>query len=371
MRLDDAAIADGGRRAHRRLDRIFEPAAQEVVETIAAGRFAIGGETELSQLVDDCEPRFPVDRSPAARTGRRIGRKREYRDPHARQLFVDRAFAFRPALTGHRCSAPRLFGDYRARTRNFYDSEPTLGALRILQSHTIGDVTRRSANSYWNSPTAVSRLAGSTQNIVVDPWGSEFVGSDLASGSLPEVTFITPCPYDSDHPNSISNTGPLWVAWLINQIGQAQNQAFQNNTAIVLTWDDWGAWYDHVGAPHPLPNIYGVNPDANEWGFRVPMIVISAYPNSQGYVSHTLRSSSSILDFIEWNFGAPVGGLHADDYDSAYAANQNSPDYLQDMFEPNLTVNPVPHPWPTIEPSNYSPTYGAKKQPICPPEKYF
>ena len=61
----------------------------------------------------------------------------------------------------------------------------------------------------------------------------------------------------------------------------------------MITWDDWGGWYDHV----PPPQL-----DYNGLGFRVPLIVVSPYART-GYVSHTQYEFGSILKFVEDTFG--------------------------------------------------------------------
>ena len=66
--------------------------------------------------------------------------------------------------------------------------------------------------------------------------------------------------------------GPSWVAAIVNAIG---NSPYWSNTAIIIVWDDWGGWYDHVPPPPRLA-------DGTKWGagyvygFRVPLIVVSA-----------------------------------------------------------------------------------------------
>jgi phospholipase C len=79
----------------------------------------------------------------------------------------------------------------------------------------------------------------------------------------------------------------------VNAIG---NSPYWANTVIFLTWDDWGGWYDHV-AP-PIDPTYGYY----EYGFRVPLVVISAYAKPQ-YISHATHDFGSILKYIEENFG--------------------------------------------------------------------
>jgi phospholipase C len=110
---------------------------------------------------------------------------------------------------------------------------------------------------------------------------------------------------------------------------------------VFIVWDDWGGWYDHVTPFHPAANVYpnmsgpAPNPsDPNEWGFRVPVIVVSPYVKS-AYVSHTSRSQSSIVKFMEWNFG--TAGLHGDD---TYVDNFN------DVFDFNQSPTPYGTPIP-------------------------
>ena len=113
---------------------------------------------------------------------------------------------------------------------------------------------------------------------------------------LAAVTWITPTGKDSDHPNSDSDTGPSWVANIVNAIGQSP---YWNSTAIVVLWDDWGGWYDHVSPPQL--DYLGLS-------YRVPMLVISPYAK-KGYVSHTQFEFGSILKFTENVFNLPSFGL--------------------------------------------------------------
>jgi len=71
-----------------------------------------------------------------------------------------------------------------------------------------------------------------------------------------------------------------------------------NSTAIFLTWDDFGGFYDHV--PPPIADVYGFGP-------RVPLLIISPYAK-QGYISHTLYEFSSVLKFAEEDFNLPTLG---------------------------------------------------------------
>lgn len=82
------------------------------------------------------------------------------------------------------------------------------------------------------------------------------------------------------------------MADVINTIMKSK---YWNSTAIILAWDDYGGFYDHV-AP-PKLDKFGL-------GFRVPALVISPY-SKPGYIDHTQYSFESILKFIEWRFGIP------------------------------------------------------------------
>ena len=133
---------------------------------------------------------------------------------------------------------------------------------------------------------------------VVSP--SETILTDIARGRLAGMSWVMPDPEHSDHAGSNSAAGPSWVAAVVNAIGKSQ---YWNNTAIFVTWDDWGGWYDHL--PPPVDN-------ACELGLRVPLIVISPYAK-RGYVSKVQHEFGSLLAFTEETFGIPKGALGATD----------------------------------------------------------
>jgi phospholipase C len=140
---------------------------------------------------------------------------------------------------------------------------------------------------------------------------------DIAHGELAQVTWIVPDWTHSDHPGSGSTEGPDWVANIVNAIGQSP---YWNSTAIFITWDDWGGWYDHVDPPKIDP----MGP-----GFRVPLIVVSPYAR-HGYVSHHFHEVSGFIAFIEKNF--ELGSLGARDAGS---------DAFADCFD--YTQKPAPY----------------------------
>lgn len=193
-----------------------------------------------------------------------------------------------------------------------------------------------SASFLWTGPNAIQHICGPnnpppnatactgtdwTNNVVLD---ETQILRDIPAGKLPQVSWVIPNGTNSDHAGSTANTGgPSWVASVVNAIGTS---SYWSNTAIIITWDDWGGWYDHV----PPPKI--VN-DGTSWGsgyvygFRVPLIVVSPYARPR-YISHTNHDFGSILNLIEKTFNVPSLG-----YADAYA------DDLSDCFD--FTQTPI------------------------------
>jgi phospholipase C len=146
---------------------------------------------------------------------------------------------------------------------------------------------------YWDGPDAIAHIRDNPAD-----WGRVVVPettilSDIASGNLPQVSWVIPNGANSDHSGSLRSSGPSWVASIVNSVGSSP---YWNSTAVFVTWDDWGGWYDHV-----VPPIYG----PYELSFRVPLIVASPYAK-HGYVSHVQHEFGSILHFVEenWNLGS-------------------------------------------------------------------
>jgi len=109
-------------------------------------------------------------------------------------------------------------------------------------------------------------------------------------GKLDSVTWVVPSYPNSDHPGNNSDTGPAWVASVVNAVGKSQ---YWDSTAIFVLWDDWGGLYDHM--PPPQPDFDGL-------GIRTPLLCISPYAH-RGVVSHVRYESAGILRFIEDTFG--------------------------------------------------------------------
>jgi phospholipase C len=246
-----------------------------------------------------------------------------------------------------------------------------------------------SPNGIWTAPNAIGHICTPLQNghcnnsdytnNVLSPstffqdfdiGGTNLVSPPGQQGTtkycaLPSVAWIVPDGASSDHPGFDSKDtestaiegGPNWVASIVNAVGTAQcvepsgpwrGYSPWNDTAILVVWDDWGGWYDHVvdeGLPdnyfangvntHCQP-IYLYNGNKYPWGcgytygFRLPFLVVSAY-TLPGTVSGSCtyegtcvgnggtgtanapphqHDLGSILAFVEYNFGLGIGCIN-------------------------------------------------------------
>jgi phospholipase C len=144
----------------------------------------------------------------------------------------------------------------------------------------------------FNGPDWMAATGRTPATDVISP-PAQFL-TDVGKGQLANVTWITPTYAASDHPGLDASQGPAWIASLVNAIGTSK---FWKSTAIFIMWDDWGGWFD------PVKPVYE---DYDGLGFRVPLIVISPYAR-KGYVTHVQYETSSVLRYIEDNFGlAPM-----------------------------------------------------------------
>jgi phospholipase C len=115
-------------------------------------------------------------------------------------------------------------------------------------------------------------------------------------GHLPAVSWITPSQKVSEHPPALISNGQAWVTQTINAVMRSKQW---DSTAIFLSWDDWGGFYDHVVPPRV---------DENGYGLSVPGLVISPYAR-RGYIDHQVLSFDAYLKFIEDDF---LGGARID-----------------------------------------------------------
>jgi phospholipase C len=187
-----------------------------------------------------------------------------------------------------------------------------------------------SAGSIWTGPDAIRHICqpetqSGTLACTGRAWSNVIIPqtqvlADIASNQLASVSWVIPDGRASDHPTSNDGSGPSWVASIVNAIG---NSPYWINTAIIITWDDWGGWYDHVVPPQVLVNCeqWGCG---YAYGFRVPLIVVSPFAKP-AYISHSAHDFGSILKFVEKNFDLSSLGYadaYADDLSDCFNLNQ-------------------------------------------------
>lgn len=191
-------------------------------------------------------------------------------------------------------SPPNALVNSKTKAGSNYWSYPCYNIYSLPQTLNSAGISWRyySQETIWDTPIMLQPLASSPNN---SRSPTQFV-SDVQSGNMADVSWVMPPGGEqSDHPPAHLEGGQNYVAKQINTI---MNSPYWSNTAIFLTWDDWGGQFDHVPPPQ-LDNL-GLGP-------RVPLIVISPYAK-QGYISHQLGEFASFDKFIEEDFAVPNMG---------------------------------------------------------------
>jgi phospholipase C len=224
-----------------------------------------------------------------------------------------------------------------------------------------------SAGSIWTAPNSIQGICvpqfTSDTNPTLECTGTEWtqkvdlrlegaeVLNDITDCNLPGVSWVIPNGSWSDHAGVTDDYGPSWVAAIINAIGDNPTcttgtdagQTFWENTAVVITWDDWGGWADHQPPPlvSDLPCTSSNCQGDYQYGFRVPLIVVSAY-TPRGYIDNDSHDFGSILRMIEAIYGIPEGTLGV--------ADARSTTDLSNFFAgPFRAYTPVP----ALKPARY------------------
>jgi phospholipase C len=175
--------------------------------------------------------------------------------------------------------------------------------------------------SIWTAPNSISHMCGAAvvggvlqcegkdwTNGSLAPYNPALVLSDIQQCSLAAVSWVIPTGDESDHATITDGTGPAWVASIVNTLGEQptcepSGENYWKDTAILITWDDWGGWFDHVKPP--MVKVQPTSPpawgDGYVYGFRVPLLVVSAYTPA-GYVDNDTHDFGSMLYFAERNF---------------------------------------------------------------------
>lgn len=215
----------------------------------------------------------------------------------------------------------------------------------LLENNGIGwKYYSTNGGSIWTAPNAIEVIClpdANHQNCTGADWANHVdlspshVLSDLGANNSPcnlqAVSWVIPTGANSDHPGG-SSGGPDWVGSVVNALGESpcrnpDGSSYWNTTAVVITWDDWGGWYDHVPPPILNPPQGGY-----QLGFRVPLVFVSAY-TPVGYISNLNQDFGSVLRFIEYNFSLGEGALGF--------ADQRATTDLSDFY--NLSTRPRPY----------------------------
>ena len=196
-----------------------------------------------------------------------------------------------------------------------------------------------SPGSIWTGPDAIEHICRQqsvngvltckgplwTNNVIIP---QSKILTHIADGQLAQVSWVIPDGLESDHAKINDGGGPSWVASIVNAIG---NSPYWTNTAIIIAWDDWGGWYDHV-APKVVDDGLSWG-SGYVYGFRVPLIVVSPYAKA-AHISHVTHDFGSILKFIETTFSLASLGyadVAADDLSDCF-----------DFTQPPLAFKPIP-----------------------------
>ncbi len=151
---------------------------------------------------------------------------------------------------------------------------------------------------------------------------------DIQNGTLPEVSFVKGGYGDDEHPGTGNQSTPSAEDFTVKTINQIMKSPYWKDTAIIVTYDEGGGFFDHVAPPTVASNADGLQGD----GPRVPALVISPYAK-ENYVSHVQYDHASILKFLEWNYHLPA--LNSKDASANNLLDMfdfNHPNFLPYMF---------------------------------------
>ena len=146
-------------------------------------------------------------------------------------------------------------------------------------------------------------------------WGDRYINTakrfeefllDAASGTLPQFSYVDPA-FDStsplgacdDHPQCDIRRGQSFLSTIAQAL---VHSPLWSRTALFITYDEWGGFFDHVRPPMRSDDgpLHGM--DRRQTGFRVPSLVLSPYAR-RGGVDHAVTDHSAIVKFVSWRFG--------------------------------------------------------------------
>jgi phospholipase C len=207
-------------------------------------------------------------------------------------------------------------------TWTYYTSGPKslLTAPNALEALCTPSSKGVCTGNYWSKGKA---------NGYVDAVNPADILTDISKCNLKQVNWVNPLGLQSDHAGATDGSGPSWVASIVNAVGMqpkcADGELYWNNTVILITWDDWGGWYDHV-VPPAVPAKAPAGTSAYVYGFRVPLMVVSAYTPAKTVSNVMGLDFGAMLKFIEeiFNVGNIPPGNFAD-----YYANDDLGEFFQ------------------------------------------
>jgi phospholipase C len=206
----------------------------------------------------------------------------------------------------------------------------------------------RDNTTVWPNPDKGSGFQNTANMAIVGrPWDSgNQVATDIANGSLANVTWIVDQDEYSEHPDLNLNQflsglnfplggvcdGENWTIGYVNMLMQSPDW---QSTAILITYDDFGGWYDHVAPPRQYGGTTG---SPYGLGFRLPLLIVSPWVK-HGYVLHDQAEQASIAKFIETVFGSTTTLSEL-----SSAAQDGQANDLMDAFDFTQTPPATPSP---------------------------
>jgi len=185
-------------------------------------------------------------------------------------------------------------------------------------------------------------------------WGEKYIPisrpfetflAQAASGTLPSFSYIDPFflgedqgGSNDDHPHADILRGQAFVSLIANAV---VNSPLWSKTALVIMYDEWGGFFDHVPPPR-LPDDPPTNDfDHSQAGFRVPAFVLSPYA-ARGAINKAVYDHTSMLKFVEWRWGLqPLAPRDAAARNLALALDFSTPNFTPPTIP--LVTDPGPH----------------------------
>ncbi len=215
-----------------------------------------------------------------------------------------------PCLTTLVADRPTQFGQYTWRTMPENLAEAGV-SWKVYQD--ASSLTLLNPLLYFkNYLTGPDYLVDSARGLISYP--ADFV-ADIAAGTLPAVSWVFPALPACDHPSTPPLLGEIFVAELLQTV--VANRALWEKTAIIVSYDENGGFFDHVPPPTPRPGTAGEYLSEGPYhdyagpvglGFRVPCLVLSPYSRG-GFVCSDVLDHTSQLKLIETRFGVDVPNI--------------------------------------------------------------